>query len=49
MLVSAVVAWTAISGSPLAASVSLAGGVIATPILATLWLAGLVREIRHAR
>ena len=46
LMVSAIVAWAAISGSALAAGLALATGVIATPLLATVWLAGLVAEVR---
>jgi hypothetical protein len=45
--VSAVIAWSAISAAPLAAWLSLGMGVVATPLLASLWLAGLVREVRR--
>jgi hypothetical protein len=46
-LVGAIIVWAAISAAPTAAMLSLAAGVIAMPILATLWLAGLVREVRR--
>jgi len=47
LMVSAIVAWAAISDSALAAVLALATGVIAMPILATVWLVGLVAEVRR--
>lgn len=49
MLVSTLIVWAAISAAPATGMLSLAAGVIAMPILASLWLAGLVREVRRTR